>query len=233
MTTAIAPKLSLFDIEIGWVPLLEARADAEEIADPAERAEAIENADVAIAAHAEKEVAKADSYIGICRFLESVAAAAKSEEQRQARRRQVADNILRQIKATGLCALQASNRKRIDGTRGSLSIRGNGGVQPLVITDAALLPPECCRMEGWISADLWVALVMGHPIPTSGFSFNRVPDNAAIRAKLLEDCGTCGGSGGWGAEVNGHPPCESCGGTGKNAVPGAYLGERGSRLQIT
>ena len=206
MTTAIAPKLSLFDIEIGWLPLLEARADAEEIADPAERARAIEDADVAIAAHAEKEVAKADSYIGICRFLESVASAAKAEEQRQARRRQVADNILKQIKATGLCALQANPRKRIDGTRGSLSIRGNGGVQPLIITDEAIVPLDCKRATVVFRADQfagWREHLMD--IELDILEEKITPDNAAIRAKIAEDGG----------------------------VPGAYLGERGQRLQIT
>jgi hypothetical protein len=223
-------RLSLFDIEAGWIPLLEARADAEDIQDTAERQAAIESADLALADHVGAEVQKVDGVIGFSRFLEGIITAAKSEVSRQQRRAQIAENVLKQVKANVLFAMQAGKSKRIDGTRGALTVKGNGGVAPLIITDESLLPDECCRVQGWMRADAWRKVMEGGLPPAGSFSFERVPDDGAIRAKLLEPCGRC--DGGLVADGLAMKHCETCGGSGKQAVPGAYISERGSHVEI-
>lgn len=221
---------SLFDIEAGWAPLVEARIEAEELTGP-EREAAVEAADVALAEHAERELVKVDSYIGICKFLQFRADADEAEARRKQASANIAKAMLRQIKATGMYAMDATGRKRIDGSRGYLAVKGNGGVQPLIISDESLLPDDCCRMEGWISGRMWQHIcdsITIDPAPDD-YILKRVPDNAAIRTKLLEPCPACMGGGNSASETG---LCPDCAGTGRNAVAGAYLEARGRHLEI-
>jgi hypothetical protein len=281
-------KSSLFDIEVGWIPLLDARIEAE--TDPelsserpvcltcsgradlgdgiqqmpcpscdgtgrskSQRELAIEAADVALAEHSEKELQKADSYIGLIRYLERAAAARRADAQHQARIAGLLEGMLAQVKATGANAMATVGRKRIDGERGYLMMKGNGGVAPLLIPDPSLVPDEFSKLEGWVNAGAWARMMaicrrnMMDPTwePVARWTA-RVPDNTAIRARLNMACETCAGTGKVvvntpskmsaaalesGAESE-EIGCATCGGSGKQAVPGAALGERGVHLEV-
>lgn len=231
------PRLSLFDIEAGWLPLMEARMDAEDLEDPEQRQQAITDADVALANHATAEVQKADGVIGFRRFLESIASNARQEKRRQEKRCALAENMLRQLDASVIYAMDAVNRKRIDGQRGALTVRNNGGVQPLIVDQPELLPDEFRD----------VSVTMPLPMFRGRFPETQQPDqrgvlpelrvgdvnpaNSRIRAKLLEDCPNClGRCTPSVSEVS--MDCSACGGTGRNAIPGAYLGDRGRQVRV-
>lgn len=129
----------------------------------------------------------------------------------------------------------------VDGSQ--VILKRNGSLQPLVITDSTLLPNEVCRFEGWIAADLWASILEQLPEYTVNaepkqFEMTRCADNAAIRAKLAEACEEC--EGGYvfdTSEVDEHTgsakvKCPTCGGSGKQAVAGAYLAERGVHVEF-
>lgn len=289
-----ARRLSLFDIEVGWIPLVEARIAAEtdpELSDdrpvcqccggrgdlpiplgqPAEaiaptcevcsgsgreqseRERAIEAADVALAEHAEREVVKVDSFIGVLPCLEAAAAVRRAEAARNATGARIIEAIVESIKAAAVNAITViPGRKRLEGSRGYLLAKANGGLAPLLL-DEEMLPDDACKLEGSIGAHEYMVMVEATRRrlfnsdwrPTTA-KFKRLPDNTAIRAKLAEVCPTCKGAktisvraaadmsaaaleSGAAEEL---VDCSSCGGSGTNAVPGARLGERGVHLEI-
>jgi hypothetical protein len=233
-------KQSLWDIESQWRELAEARFEAECIADPAEREAAIVANNEAIARCAAAELQKAD---GIIHFRETFSALLDANKRQQGRlkaREESLKSLLARVDSATLAAMEAVGKKKVLGSDGAyLLAKGNGGLQPLIIETPELLPDECCRMEGWISAELWQYMRELHegtvpygPRIDGNASLKRVPDNGAIRAKLLEPCPTCDGKGFQDVFDVTTAPCEACGGSGKNAVPGAYLGERGAHLEV-
>jgi hypothetical protein len=225
---------SLYEIERSLQMLMQ---DREETQDPEELA-AI---DAAIQEYIGKEISKVDRVRAYIRYCESKEQAAKQAAAEATSYAQIWANRISRVRAAAVVAMEATGAKRLEGTAGSLSIRGNGGVQPLFIDNPELLPDDCCRMEGWIDVDIWewICRSYGAPFPDTEAQMKRVPDNVAIRARLLEDCPTCGGHG-WYADgdFSKSPPehiqveCEACGGTGKQGVPGAHLGERGISLVV-
>jgi hypothetical protein len=220
---------SLLEIERSLQMLMQ---DREETQDPEELA-AI---DAAIQEYVGKEIAKVDRVRSYIRYAESKVLAAKQAASDATSYAQIWENRIRRVKDAALVAMQATGAKRLEGTAGTLSIRGNGGVAPLIIDNPELLPDECCRMEGWVNADLWrvmLAALSEHfgqtATSTVDYGLKRVPDNGAIRAKLLEPCQVCRGGEAFGfSEL----PCTACGGSGKQGCPGAYLGERGAHLEV-
>jgi len=269
-------RASLLDIQVAWLDLLTRREEAEEQADdrpvclncggsgklvnnqecqPCEgtgrskspREIAIEEADVAIAENLSREIEKVDDIIGFIRFIESGLASSKAERDRQATRVSRFDQLLQQVKAGAKYAIEKLQRKRIDGSRGYLLVKGNGGLAPLIVQDETLLPPEVVKLEGWVRADIWARVVPILPIDDGkGWSLKPRGSDSLIRAKLAEACATCEGTGevrvqhpshmstealqaGATAEVK---KCTACAGSGKAAVPGAYLADRGNHLEV-
>lgn len=132
-------------------------------------------------------------------------------------------------------AMKHANVRRIDTPSGSLSIRGNGGVEPLEIYDAAQIPDELCRATVTMPADLWRA-ICEHVHDCSGTGEfdgalyaimpTREPSNSAIREALAKPCSICN------ADAGMCKYCEACGGSGKNSVAGCRLKPRGDSLVV-
>jgi hypothetical protein len=145
-------------------------------------------------------------------------------------------------------AMKHANVRRIDTPSGSLSIRDNGGVEPLEIYEPALVPDKFCDVTVTMPADAWRMVVArtqwagldrSNPAPRIRIS-EPVPSNSAIREALAKPCELCGGSGEIGplhspADIvppGPVTPCGACGGSGKNSVAGARLLPRGSSLVV-
>jgi hypothetical protein len=288
---------TLFDIAAGWIPLLEARIDAEtdpELSDerpvcttcggsgddgipPAEvgdrgvvatgpcdtcggsgrsaseRERAIEAADVALADHSSTELEKADGYIGILGYVDAAIATRRAEAERHTTVARILERMLEQLKATAVCGITAvPGRKRVDGSRGYLLAKANGGLAPLLVADPELVPDDLCKLEGSINAGDFAVMLEATRRRrmaadwTPRARFARVVDNTAVRTKLAESCPSCNGSGeiiarsaeamsaaalesGAVVEVT---TCRTCGGSKLAAVPGARLGERGVHLEV-
>ncbi len=137
-------------------------------------------------------------------------------------------------------AMKHANVRRIDTPSGSLSIRGNGGVEPLEIYDPALVPDECQTITVAMPLNIWHDVL--DEIDIHGVNGVKIsepePSNSAIREALAKPCERCNGN----RTVNvpdtwspGHTEdvqCSACGGSGKNSVAGARLKERGSSLVV-
>jgi len=136
--------------------------------------------------------------------------------------------------------------RKFESARGSLSLRGNGGAQPVEITDEALVPDEYCRVSVTMTALQWAEIVdyippvaMPHDPPLKVGP--REVSKSAIAEALAKKCEHCDGNGvveAWGeldedAEYRpAENPCSACGGSGTQGVPGARLLPRGQSLQI-
>lgn len=140
--------------------------------------------------------------------------------------------------------------KKLDGTRHTLSLRGNG-VEPLEIYDPALVPDELCRVTVEMPVSVWRMMVAraqwagveeGHPDQLrSGVKIGpREPSNSAIREALAKPCPHCDHGKifnplGMDSDPITHTSiidCPACGGSGKNSVAGARLLPRGSSLVV-
>jgi len=146
--------------------------------------------------------------------------------------------------------MQAAGTRKVQTASGSLMIRGNGGLEPLVITDAALLPDEYCTVQVRINAALWAEIrrhvaECGRPGLAAmelSLTSEREPSNALIRAELAKPCGHCKGTGT--RDLRGTvmalsaddkdlvKQCPDCGGTGHRSVPGCRLDPRGESLVV-
>jgi hypothetical protein len=144
-------------------------------------------------------------------------------------------------------AMKHANVRRIDTPSGSLSIRGNGGVEPLEIYAPELVPDEFINVTVRLTLAQWKRLLnlAGNGIEPALVADARVierePSNSAIRDALAWGCERCDGNGvreGFGdSDAIGEyeppeNPCKACGGSGKNSVAGARLLPRGNSLVV-
>jgi len=146
--------------------------------------------------------------------------------------------------------MQAAGTRKVQTASGSLMIRGNGGLEPLVITDAALLPDEYCTVQVRINAALWAEIrrhvaECGRPGLAAmelSLTSEREPSNALIRAELAKPCENCEGRGEMECLNEDHTrptdcsekcrTCQYCGGSGKRSVPGCRLDPRSESLVV-
>lgn len=229
--------LSLFDIERGLHELMDAWQEA---ATP----EAVAQAEQAIQAYAEAEVRKVDGIRAYLRACETQMQAAKAEMNAQAQRVRMWEARRDRLKAFVFETMQSFGVRKIEGATGSLSIRGNGGVEPLTITDPELIPDEFCTVTITLAADMWadddMQTFFGGWHSDEYKVAPREPVNALIRAELAKPCEGCRGMRTRSTAVreNGdgevtdydEVPCPDCGGSGKRSVPGARLEPRGESL---
>lgn len=141
--------------------------------------------------------------------------------------------------------------RKFESARGSFTLRGNGGAQPVEIHDESLIPDEYCLSTCVFPLDelnAFAAVANSHPETKLAWSRllfrqksgKREVSRSAVAEALAKPCGLCEGSGQM--KVTTHRSvaitrkiemqCEACGGTGQTGVPGARLGERGQSVVV-
>lgn len=220
--------LSLFGIESGLHELVEAWQEAQ-------TPEALAAAEQAIQAVVEAEVRKVDGIRAYLKFCDTMADAADHEARLQKERKQMWLERRDRLKAFVQGTMQAFGVRKLQGNTGTLSIKGNGALQPLTVADASMLPDELCDWTLTITGTEWqllkASISIGRDYLLRHSEIKRTPNNERIRAALARPCNYCAG-----AKIVEHDAsvidCPECGGTGKASVPGARLEPRGEHLEI-
>lgn len=246
-------KLSLWNLESQLVELFDLRAEAYATAS-ADNSEENRNAcdviEAEITRYIHAEVVKVDGIREYARHCALMADAAKAESKAQSDRSKAWSDRLKRLKDGVQVCMEAMGRKKLEGKTGTLSLRGNGGVQPVDVYDESLVPDELCDFEGRIPGMAWlriIDLLERHYVPTvdresmlahvTG-AMKRAPRKSLIGDALNKKCENplCGGSG----EILPSGPsdapvevCPDCNGSGKASVPGCRLLDRGVSVQIS
>lgn len=200
--------LTLWEIEKGIVELFDAR-------DEADTPEAQRACEQAIAEYFAREVSKVDAIRGLYKHFDALAVAARQEARDIATRAQIFERRCDSIKEMAKVVMEANGLTRLEGRSGRLLLKGNGGLQPLEVTDPAQVPDECCKMVGWLGADMWAELIRFYEMTENGqqpvffeagvdYKLERVVDNDRTRTVIEQEGG----------------------------VPGARLGERGKHVEV-
>ncbi len=226
--------LSLYSLETGLAELIEYRQSRLMDGETPPTEEEIAAIDAEIQRYEIAKPAKVTGVVGIFQSWKSKRQAAKAEidrlraiithlETMEARLKDYCASVLERLPAP-----KRGSRKLVGVDGSELSLRTNGGLQPLEITDVAEIPDEYCRMEGWISTVDWLRILrILDEWPKA--EMKRVPNNAAIREALAQPCPVCQGGSAFGfREI----PCTTCGGTGKVGIPGARLLPRGDHVEV-
>jgi hypothetical protein len=126
----------------------------------------------------------------------------------------------------------AKGPRRLRGNTSELVLRASGGPAPLLIPQPELVPHELQTVEITLRYDLWQELVRGASAELAEYIRGDVrqkvaPSNTLIRQELAKPCPACRGIG----SING-TVCAECDASGRKSVPGAYLAERGSWVEI-
>jgi hypothetical protein len=240
--------MSLWNIEQGLADLFEQREELltnpppiETLGDDQQTAYAVmlTEVDLAIAEYIKAEVKKVDGVRGWWKHLEMIRDAAKAEAKAMQDRAQVFDRQLTVLKNAIQITLEemewrAGKPRKLEGKIGSISLKGNGGRQPVVITDEALIPNEFQLVTMTISADAYErVLPMLIKMDAAPMTPRWSPNLTAIGNALAEPCKTCNATGVlFSANTECTEKCTSCGGSGKNGVPGATLAPRGAHVEI-
>ena len=158
--------MNLYDIEAGlsealtvWQEAMETDA-LEAHTGEQTQVERIAAADLALRTYAEMELRKVDGYIATMRTLTAALAYRKAEAERHKKAAQGIQNALDWLKQYAQTAMEAWGKKRLEGKTGYLLLNGNGGKQPVTITDEALVPDEFCTVTATIPMDLWSQVVL-------------------------------------------------------------------------
>lgn len=250
--------LTLWQIEETIAQLLELSddADARHLAEKElPRIAEIEEEQKAIEAELTRYVgqelpAKVDGYVGLIRREEAIAEAAEKESIRLHKAYVHHTARVKRLKDLATHVMQATGKTRLDGSAGrALRLQGNGGAQPVVITEASLVPREYVMYVGQVPGFIWEPLIsLARDVCScngneemlrdlDGLKLERVLQLKIIAADLNASCHGCDGSGKvpsprpWVDEAE-NIMCVECDGTGKPKIPGAHLGERGQHLRI-
>ncbi len=151
-------------------------------------------------------VKKTDDLACVMRRLQSDAKLLKSEEVRLRDRRKAAEESLERLKGYTQRVMNENGWKHLKTTKNTVALRGNGGVHPLSITDASLIPDELCtwQLDG-ITPAQWKSLLDAAGVEyVAGVKLSRAPSNYLIRASLAAG----------------------------ESVPGAHLEERGCTVIV-
>lgn len=223
--------LSLYHLEQTLVELMAMLTEPD--LQPEER-EAIEGQ---IKEYVAQEVRKVDNIRGYLKHCGMMLEAAKAEARAQLDRAAKWEAKRDALKDLVKRAMEAFEVKRLEGTTGAFSLRANGGKQPVIVDNPELVPDECCQYElKRLSAVVFRRIVKECNLQFSAADVERVPRMSLIEAALQKPCAACAGQGcilavrqgeGW---VN--IQCETCGGSGKQGVPGAHLAERGNHVRV-
>jgi len=192
--------LTLWEIEKGIAELF----DALDQADSPETRGACETA---LAEYFAREVSKVDGIRALYKQFDLLAWAARQEMRDLQQRALTFERRRDKIKELAQIVMEAHGLTRLEGRTGRLLIKGNGGLQPLEITDATAVPDECCKYTGWVRADLWRAMLelyQGLADRSGHYSMERIVDNELTRNAIDREGG----------------------------MPGARLADRGRHLEV-
>jgi len=148
------PRFSLLEIESALTELVCARAEAEAVADPQEKEQALAACDEALSQYVSRELAKADNIIDFCRHLKRATEAAKEDRDYYARRASFLERTRARVLECCQYAMEYVGKKRIEGRHGYLSLRANGGLAALTV-DESLLPDEFRVVTLKVPLDTW------------------------------------------------------------------------------
>jgi hypothetical protein len=175
--------------------------------------------------------AKVEGVAAIFRQWKAQLAAINSERDRLAvmAKRVEGNEVRLKGYVAEVLALQPEPKKgcrKLVGSQGAmLMLKGNGGVQPLVISDESLVPDE-----HW---DVVVTMPL-IDYREAHKTFLQYPaaqavNKTRVRVALGSPCQSCGG----GQDRLEHErTCPACGGTGLQGVPGAHLEPRGQHVEV-
>ena len=169
--------MTLWNIEQGLADLFEQREELlsnppamETLGDDPQTAYAsmLTEIDLAIASYIKAEVQKVDGVRGWWKHLEMIRDAAKAEAKAMHDRAQAFDRQLTVLKSAILVTLEemefrAGKPRKLEGKTGSISLVGNGGRRPVVITDEALVPDEYLTVTVKMKASSYRKLLVEHP----------------------------------------------------------------------
>lgn len=109
---------------------------------------------------------KADGYASLIKEIEARAKARTEEAKRLTDRARVDENAAAALKSRMLYAMQARQMKTIETARFKLSVTGNGGKTPMVVTDEKAIPEKFHRVVVMVDTDkLRDALEAGQTVP--------------------------------------------------------------------
>lgn len=243
-------ELTLWNIEHDLRELVDKREELEEmriamvaIQQDTEVAEGlIAKCDMAIHAYVGKEIRKVDGIRSYWRHCEMIIAAARAEAKVQSERVRAWEARLEQLR--GMCASvmgsmdwKPGKSRKLEGASGSLLLKANGGVAPVLIHNESQIPDEFCEVTITINVVDWnfIQAAMfdeenGKPAIVAKVG-PRTAKLSLIRAELERKCAGCGGRKLVDRDApDGGIKCPDCGGSGKAGVPGAVLGERGESV---
>lgn len=158
-------------------------------------------------------------------------------------RAQAFDRQLTVLKSALLVTLEemefrAGKPRKVEGKTGSISLVGNGGRQPVVITDEALVPDEYRTVTIKMNAELWRKICAALPDLAGMQECRKEPNLTTIYNALQEPCKRCNGitfvnvPDFWLKGNTEDVQCSACGGSGKQGVPGAVLAPLGSHVRV-
>jgi hypothetical protein len=203
--------MTLWNIEQGLADLFERR---EELTVPEasgiESFVELQEVDLAISDYIKAEVQKVDGVRGWWKHLEMMRDAAKAEASTMQDRAQAFDRQLTVLKSAILITLEemefrAGKPRKLEGKTGSISLVGNGGRQPVVITDEALIPDEYRTVTVKMNAELWRKVCAALP-DLAGLQECKKDPNLTLIYNALE--------------------------SGMDGVPGAVLAPLGSHVRV-
>lgn len=226
MNALSVPGNELWNLQGQLLDLMEERESiAERVSkDPSGRASAeLAAIDSGISAYVACKVEEVNELRGCYFALVDGASVAEKEALRAQNRALVLQGRAENLKSLIKLCMETLGRNRFESALGFFRLQGNGGVQPLQVTNESLLPDELCNVEVIMSAETWKRLTENNPL-VDGAKVTRIPSNSRIRKSLESACSACRG-------VH-SDDCQSCGGSGKAGVPGARLEPRGKSVVI-
>ncbi len=238
-----ATSLTLYDLSRELVELMDAWDD------PDVQPETRIKIEKTLRLYAQAHVRKVDGIRAFLKHCELMIDGARREVATQKAHEEAWEARRDRLKALCVDVMQEFQAKRLDGNTGSLLLKGNGGKQPVTISNPELVPAEFCTLNISVNKATWAAfqerleadsnsrLALSALIASQSFQGHSEPRKSLIEAELQKPCQVCEGRG-WmpdtativGATAS--KPCDACGGSGKRGVPGCTLEPRGVHLSV-
>lgn len=215
----------------------------------------IAQCDMTVHSYVEREVRKVDGCRAFIRYCKMIIAAATAESKAQKQRADLWEARLNRFNGMLASVISSMDWKKdqvrkLTGATGTLLLKANGGIVPVLIHNESQIPDEFCEVTITINMVDWnfIQAAMfdeenGKPAITAKVG-PRTAKLSLIRAELEKKCPAgcdkgevpCDHRNAVEGDIqcpdcrNGMAFCSACGGSGKAGVPGAVLGERGESV---